>query len=320
MLPDGTFGMSATSGGAPGQGQPPLVYGRAAPYSPHSYAADPRPYASGPPPRTAFRRQAFRWVASRPPEAMPAPREQPRTRDPRIPRYRFIPQWGLPIVPVTAGADTRRSAHEVVSGWLSWLLPLQTALLVGAGVTQLWIYILLAINRSHPISAANGAAALALNWLFGTLSVIGMVALGATLIVWLREERRRRYRRHGLRDPRPWWQLVVGVAVPVVNLVWPAAFFHELVAQADDDPTPVRTRTLLRRWWLGWVLVNLAVYVTVLMRIVSSSVQWQANAMLLLVLCDFAGAAFTMATWWMWRNVIEPSSDRVPATRWVPAT
>ncbi|WP_159441884.1 DUF4328 domain-containing protein [Williamsia sterculiae] len=287
-----------------------------------------------PAPPSAARRPSnryVRWIARRPPEAIPPPELPPPPRPPGIPRYRQIPRWGLVDVPDPAPEPPRPRAHANRQVLRNSVI-IAMVLLILAAAAEIWVYALLIANRTEPVNRTHAAIAIGINLVVGIASLLAVVAVFATMIAWLREERVDRYRRDDRVDPRGRWQLVVGCVVPVLNLAWPAAFFHELAARYPDNrrtdvqwPMPgddlevlsPRCSRILRRWWVGWVAVSVLAYLTVLVRWCADSVQWAANGVWLTAASDLAGAAFLAGTLWVLNRLFTERAVEVPATRWL---
>lgn len=70
---------------------------------------------------------------------------------------------------------------------------------------------------------------------------------GISVVCWLLRIRRRTFARERRSDPRSAGELIVGCAVPGLNLVMPGVFLLEVVRR---DPRAV---TLVRAWWAMWV-------------------------------------------------------------------
>ncbi len=272
-----------------------------------------------PPPVAATRRpdRRIRWVARRPPEAMPAPRMRRDTQTVDTPRYLQIPQWGL----IDEVIDEPETDGDRVAGWAASLTPMLVTLatlLAVAAVAQAWVYGLLVVNRTEPVNGTLVNWSYAITWGLGVVSMAMVVACTGAFIAWLWHQRDLAYTAIDRVDPRPVWHLVVGCGVPVVNLVAPAVFIHELVRCGHPSPAGRLVRTL-RLWWVSWVALNVFAAVTLSIRFTSDSIQWGANAVLLTVFCDLAGAAFAFTATRLHHRVADPAARSEPAIRWLAA-
>ena len=284
----------------------------------------PRPVAPSRPAQAPrmYRSRNVRWVARRPPESFPARRPQ-AYRGPRlIPRYTYLPRWGLrdePIdenridAPVTHAADALRTALLACAGTLA-----------ASALMHLFRYILLVINRSTPLPAWLIVVSSALVILAGVLALITVLGTVVVSVRWLAAVRDRAYRRRGNRDPRPRWQIVVLAGIPVVNVVGSPLLLHEAAnaAAADWRERGVDgvTRAALDRLWIAWALVNaLAIWaaITWAVSVGSGSIQTGADALALITISAAVSAVFAL---WASRHLPEVlSSDSEPTVtkRWV---
>ncbi|MCP2193919.1 DUF4328 domain-containing protein [Williamsia deligens] len=266
----------------------------------------------GPPPRP---RRQLRWVARRPPEARPGPPARRRPPPTPTPRYTQIPRWGLHDVVSPPETPRPGRTERAAESMQASLLTLGITLVVAAA-SQAWIYGLLVVNRDEPISRAMATWAYAISQAVGWVSVVGMVVCAATFWAWMVTHRRRAYRAIDRVDPRPRWQIAVGCLVPLVNVVGAPVLMHELVRCGHHLPAD-RVTAILRGWWASWVVLNALAVVTLAVRFGADSIQWGANAVLLTLLTDLAGAAFAIGTAWLLYRAFDPSADRAPTTRWL---
>ncbi|MGJ0118515.1 DUF4328 domain-containing protein [Williamsia sp. MIQD14] len=285
------------------------------PPRPVAAPASPRPDARPAP--TARRNPRVRWEARRPPEARPAPR-RPRPVGPGpTPRYAAPPRWGLVDV-ITPDEEPRPSRAERLAGSLSPLLQATGSVLLIAAVAEAWIYALLIRNRTAPVGATTAGWAYALTWALGVVSIVMVVASLVSFIAWLRQRRSEAFAAHDRLDPRPTWQLVVGCLVPVVNVVAPAVFLHELARCGHALPAD-RVQRVLRLWWAAWAALSALAIATLAIRYSSDSIQWGANAVLLTVLCDLAGAAFAIVSSRLLVRAFDADARPAPSNRWLAA-
>ncbi|GAA1459426.1 hypothetical protein GCM10009619_20770 [Williamsia maris] len=259
----------------------------------------------------------MRWVARRPPEARPGPRLRRSASAGPTPRYTWIPRWGL-VDEIAAAPEPTR---DRTARWAQALTPMvQTlaTLLAVTAIAQAWIYGLLVVNRSEPLNGTLVAWSYAITWGLGVVSVAMVIACLVAFVAWLRHHRERAYADNDRIDPRPRWHLTVGTIVPVLNLVAPAVFVHELASCGHQLPADRLVRTL-RLWWAGWVALNLLAAITLTIRFTADSIQWGANAVLLTVLCDAAGAVFALVSIRLLHRAFDPAARPEPTTRWLAA-
>lgn len=267
-----------------------------------------------------YRSRHVRWVARRPPEAIPVWRPTAATGPRPIPRYPYLPQWGLhdePLPPVDPQTPLGHSAATFLRALRSL-----SFVLWATAAAHLLRYVLLAVNRATPVPGFLAAVTAFLVLLTGLLALIGFVYVTVLLVLWLRRLRADAYRRHELRDPRPWWQLIGLAAVPLVNVVGLAVLLREVAAMRDDLDV-ARTRDRLTRLWVAWILVNAVAVVAVIYRIVamsSGSIQTGADTVLAVVVSSAVSAWF--ARWAAGRLdsiFVGTEEDSVPNRRWVVA-
>ncbi len=285
----------------------------------------PPPFPGGPPPATpraptprpvaprADRR--VRWVARRPPEALAPPRVHHTSTATPTPRYTWIPRWGLHdevAVETPPGRDRTARLAQALAPMLQTL----TTLLAVTALAQAWIYGLLVVNRSAPLNATLVAWSYAITWGLGVVSIAMVIACTAAFVAWLRRQRQLAYADIDRVDPRPLWHLAVGCLIPVLNLVAPAVFIHELATCGHQLPADRLVRTL-RLWWAGWVVLYLFAALTLTIRFTAESIQWGANAVLLTVICDVAGALFALVTGRLLHRMFDPAARVEPTTRWL---
>lgn len=274
--------------------------------------------ANQPPARTPRPRPQVRWVALRPPSARPRPRRDHAASTSPTPRYAHNPGWGLRDLPSSEPPEPQRSSLERLRGALPTLLLAAAGVLVLAAAAEAWIYALLVVNLEDPISRPMQVAAETAVWTTGLAAVALMVACLGGVAGWLIDERAKAYAARDQADPRSHRQLMVGCWVPILNLVWPVAFFRELLDRRDDL-LPVHTQK--RLWWLwsGWLLVNALVVLGVLVRIFSESLVWQANAVVLVIISNLVSAAFAGGLWWTITRLFAREAPATTPTRWLAA-
>ena len=258
----------------------------------------------------------FRWVARRPPEALPGPLPRRGPARGPTPRYTRNPGWGLVDVVAPPEKPERTRAERAADSMQPALLTLGTTLFVAA-LSQAWIYGLLVANRDRPIGRATATWAYAIAQAVGWVSVAGFVVCLVTFWTWMVSHRARAYRSIDRVDPRPRWQVAVG-CLPLVNIVGAPVLLHELVRCGHHLPAD-RVTPILRGWWAAWAGLNLVAVVTLAVRFGADSIQWSANAVLLTMVTDLAGSAFAVGTAWLLYRTFDPNADRAPTTRWLAA-
>ncbi|EWC62853.1 putative conserved membrane protein [Actinokineospora spheciospongiae] len=251
-------------------------------------------------------RPRFDWVATPPPGAG-APPARPR-RGPYTgpPAYRTPPRWGFPALawrwPTAvsgldadepAPVDRLRRRGRLASSAL-WMLAAVALLAAGA---EAWRYVLLLLSRDGALS--RGVVEVS-DSLVVTGAVLALVAgllalLGA--VWWLFTARRVAADVAGYDPPRPDWQVLPALVVPLVNLVVPGSLLAELEHAVLRRPEAERPRPspLVRWWWAAWAASVVLFTVTVVWRF-RSGVQAEADGVLLNVLTDLAAAALAIAT------------------------
>ncbi|MEO9329268.1 DUF4328 domain-containing protein [Gordonia aurantiaca] len=275
-----------------------------------------------PPTGRIFRAPHVRWVARRPPEAIPVRRRASRPPGPRrIPRYTYIPTWGFHDEPAAAAQGQSRT--DQARSRLLFALVMTGSALVASAVIHLFRYILLALNRSTPLPEWLIALSDWLVLFIGVLALLGFVASTWFFTRWVLDLRASAHRDAHLLDPRrPVWVALL-TAVPLVNLVGAPLILGEVAALRvahDRDLDAERVRGRLRRMWVAWAIVNAVAIAAVVARVVawrSDSVQTGANALTMVIVSSAVSAAFAF---WMARRVpalFDASSAPVPTKRWV---
>ncbi len=268
-----------------------------------------------------YRSRNVRWVARRPPESFPQRRQQVY-RGPRlIPRYTYLPRWGLrddPIdehrldAPAERASETLRSALVMCAGALA-----------ASAVVHLLRYILLVINRGTPLPSWLIVASAALVILGGLVALISVIGALVAAVRWLIAVREHAYRHRGRRDPRPLWQIIVLVGIPVVNVVGAPLLLHEAANAAADNwrerGVAGITRAALDRLWVAWAIVNaLAIWaaITWTVSLASGSIQTGADALALITISAAVSAAFAF---WASRHLpnVLVAVEPVVKKRWV---
>ncbi|AZG46897.1 DUF4328 domain-containing protein [Gordonia insulae] len=236
-----------------------------------------------------------------------------------IPRYVYIPQWGLRDVPDEVSADPRSRAEVLLAALVSGLRSLAVVLGLAA-LVHLARYVLIVVNKSMPVPAWT-------DWTSSVLVMfVGLLALGAYVYVfvvftrWIIDLRAETYRSRDRRDPRPRWQIAVLAAVPLLNVAGAALLLHE-VARLRDDLDPDRTRRRFTRIWVAWTIVNVLALVAIATRVVamfSGSIQTAANGLAAVIISSICSAVFA---WWLADRLAAvfgaAHAEPVPSRRWV---
>ncbi|WLP92771.1 DUF4328 domain-containing protein [Gordonia sp. NB41Y] len=273
-----------------------------------------------------YRSRHVRWVARRPADTLPRPRPA-RVRIPRrIPRYIYLPTWGLYDAPIDETESTRDSTR--LGAALTTAFNIAGAIFVASALAHLLRYLLLVINRSTTLPGWLIAISTALVLVAGLFAIGGLVYATVVFVRWLIAVRADTYADAGHLEPRRRWQMIVLSAIPLVNLVGAPLLLHEAVAMADGGPTGPngvdgRSRDRLVRLWVGWAVVNavaVAAAVTWWVAAASGSIQTGANALLLVIVTAAVSAAFA---YWAARRLpalfTAEAHQPAPARRWVVA-
>ena len=242
------------------------------------------------------------WVASPPPSAASLPAPRPARYD-GPPRYRFVPRWGfpaLPWIPPGPKPPPPRDALTATRASLNSLAPAlwatATVAAVAAGA-ELWRYVLLLASRSDALPAGLVAASDALVTSAATVAPILTVLAGVLLVVWSVRASRAAGEFAGVVPARSGRAIVVGWVVPFVNLSVPGSVLAEIEHAALARPAGERPRPsgLLQAWWVLWV-ANLAGVVVVTLWSLRTSVQAQADGVVLHAVLDLLAAATAAVT------------------------
>jgi len=265
-----------------------------------------------------YRSPHVRWVARRPPETFPPPRPAPLPDARPIPRYTYLPAWGLYDRPAV-NEDSSDPARGRGGALVATLRATAIALAVTAGA-HLVRYVLLAINRSTPIASWLDTLSIVLVWAAGVIALGFFAAAAVAVVGWLRHARAHAYRRHHRLDPRKPWQIAVYAAVPLVNLVGAPVLFRELITQRDDIDQ-ARAGEVARRTAAAWVVVNIAAVAALCTRFVASrseSLQTGADGLWLTIISALLSAGFV---WWALPRLIGALDgerrETAPDRRWV---
>jgi hypothetical protein len=287
-----------------------------------------RPRPTPPPGRGAtpahtgglYRSRDVRWIARRPPEAIPARRGPAGYRGPRlIPRYVYIPAWGLHDEP-SDPAEAHRQLDASRARLVLALMVVGTALAVSAAV-HLVRYILLVVNRDAPLPEWLIVASDWLTIFSGVVAFLGFVLATWAFMRWVLDLRADTYESAGLIDPRrPGWVAALA-GVPGVNLIGAPLVLKEVAAARDGGADNALVDRRLRKLWVAWLLVNLTAALAIVARLIawrSESLQTGANALTMVIVSAAVSAAFAF---WMARRIRmlfdAAAAVPVPTRRWV---
>ncbi|MEU8630805.1 DUF4328 domain-containing protein [Amycolatopsis sp. NPDC048633] len=283
----------------PRQAPPPnaqQLQGRTLAARPEQYPYHRRP---GPRPK-------LRWVATPPPGAWPRRRVAPPERYFGPPSYPVPPRWGFPnlvwrrptSVPGTASDEVRPiDRMPVLSRSLVGVLFAFAVLAVVAAGAEIWRYVLLVQGRESALNRSVVAFSDGFVLTAGLLaSILALLPAGLSLW-WLLVARRAAADVSGDDPPRPVWQVLVGVLVPIANLPMALSIAGELehaVLSRPRDVRPKPSRQVLV-WWGAWLLNWVLLGVTIVWRF-RDDVQSMADSVVLVALTDLAAAGLAVVT------------------------
>ncbi len=281
------------------QPYPPPGYRPAGPYPPQGYAYPQR----RPLPRPVHR---LRWVATPPPGAWPRRRAVVHERYTGPPSYPVPPRWGFPnlvwrrptAVPGTASGEIRPIDRlPVLSQSVVGVLGAFATLATVAAGAEIWRYVLLLQSRESALNTSVVAFSDAFVVTAGLLTSI-LALLPAVLTVWwVLVARLAAADAVGDDPPRPVWQVLVGLLVPVANLPLSLSVAGELehaVLRRARDERPKPSRPVLY-WWAAWVVNWILLGFTVAWRF-RDGVQAMADSVILGALTDLSAAALAVLT------------------------
>ena len=235
-------------------------------------------------------RRNFRWVAV-PSTGTATSRSVPpgpgNSAGGPTPRYEEVPRWGLRDPRSIPDFDEPTRAEKLAEV-APTLLVATAVLFAAAALAETVRYGLLLFNRTRlvdPVALALSDAAV------GSTQVLApLVALVAVVAAALRliRVRARMYAARGTSDPRPPALIVLGCAIPLVNLALPGVFLTEI-----DDGSP-RLRRAIRTWWVLWVVSAVLVVVTLLWR-QRDTLQARADGVILSALAAAVAAVVAVA-------------------------
>ncbi|MEV6875587.1 DUF4328 domain-containing protein [Amycolatopsis sp. NPDC051128] len=266
-------------------------------------AAQPEPY---PYHRRQTIRPKLRWVATPPPGAWPRRRVLPPEPYLGPPSYPVPPRWGFPnlvwrrptSVPGTASDATRPIDRvPVLSRSLIGVLFGFALLAVVAAGAEIWRYVLLVQGRDAALTRSVVAFSDGFVLATGLLaSILALLPAGLSLW-WLLIARRAAADVSGDDPPRPVWQVLVSVLVPVVNLPMALSVVGELehaVLSRPRDVRPKPSRPVLV-WWGAWLLNWVLLGASIVWRF-RDDVQSMADSVVLVALTDLSAALLAVVT------------------------
>lgn len=260
----------------------------------------------------------MRWVARRPAEAIPAPRPRRQRVGPTlIPRYPYLPQWGLRDTPPADLAQPPERASADL-GWAWRVVGIALACSAGAHLLR---YLVVVVNRDRPVAGWIDTVTGTLVLFCGIAALLAFIYATVRFALWVSAWRESSFSAAELAEPRRRWVLILFSVVPVVNLVTAPLLILEAVAVHRELQGP-RTRRRLTRIWVAWVMVNVVAAVALAARIHAwraDTLQAGADAVVLVAISAGVSAAFAF---WMARRL--PVALRAPgrddvASRWVVA-
>ncbi|MCQ4120541.1 DUF4328 domain-containing protein [Rhodococcus tibetensis] len=187
--------------------------------------------------------RGFRWVA-RPPLRRGGLVADPVVASP-TPHYTDIPRWGLHD-PVDSPVS-RRNWPELLADKAATFLIVTAALYALAVPAELGRYGVLVWNRTRLVDSTVLAVSDVAVFFTQAGGMLFTLLSGISGVCWLLRIRRRTFTRARTSDPRSAGEVIVGCAVPGLNLVMPGVFLLEVIRR---DPRAV---TLVRAWWAMWV-------------------------------------------------------------------
>ncbi|MDL9937618.1 DUF4328 domain-containing protein [Gordonia sp. ABSL1-1] len=308
---------SAATAGQTTAGQTTAGQATAGSATPANRVAAARPHT----PRSYYRAPHLRWVARRPPEAIVTRRPR-RPSGPRpIPRYGYLPRWGLRDLPVVA--TTEREPELESRDRLQRALLLAGGTLTAAALAHLFRYVLTMINRSKVLPQWLIDLSGGLVVVCGLAGLIGFVVATAAFTRWVIDLRAAAYASVDRTDPRHRrWIVVPLAAIPLVNVIGaPMLILEAAAVRTDLELDAVLVRARLKKVWLAWTLVTVVAIIAVVMRIVdhrSGTIQSGADAVAMVMVSSAVSAAF--AFWFATRLprlfTAAPAAP-VPDRRWV---
>ncbi|HEY2057551.1 DUF4328 domain-containing protein [Amycolatopsis sp. NBC_01480] len=257
-------------------------------------------------------RARLRWVASPPPGAWPRRRAVAVEPYSGPPSYPVPPRWGFPnlvwrrptAVPGTASDEVRPIDRVPVLarslGTILWTFAILAVVAAGA---EIWRYVLLVQSRDSALNTSVVAYSDAVVVTAGLLTTILSLLPAGLSVWWLLVARRAAAEESGDDPPRPVWQVLVGVLVPVANLPLALSVVGELehaVLRRPRDSRPKPSRLVLA-WWGAWLVNWILLAVTIIWRL-RPGVQAMADSVVLVAITDLTAAGLAIVTWLLIRR------------------
>lgn len=180
------------------------------------------------------------------------------------------------------------------TGWLLYTVAVLAIVAVGA---ETWRYTLLVRSRHTALGVDTVSASDALVLIVSLLTFLfGLGAIGVT-VWWLLTARGAAQEGSGREPARGMWQTLVGIFVPLLNLVMAGSVLAELEHAAGDGSVLRRPRPsrLVAAWWGVWIGNELLLIVTIVRRF-GGSMQAQADAVLLNAVLNASAAVLAILT------------------------
>jgi ribosomal protein L40E len=255
--------------------------------------------------------RGFRWIA-RSPLRRSGLAAEPPTPSP-TPHYTEIPRWGLHDPVVTP--STRRNWPELLADKAAFLLTVTAGLYAFAVLAELGRYGVLMRNRTRLIDPTLLALSDIAVFVGQAGGMLFALLSGAGGVCWLLRMRRRTFARAKKSDPRTSTEVVVGCAVPGLNLVMPGVFLLEVIRR---DPRAV---LLVRAWWSLWVFGAVLVVFNWFWRS-RPGLQAMADGVLLSAFTALVAATTAVLALMVLRRLEGRTlkGTKEPVTRWVVAT
>ncbi|MFC9550700.1 DUF4328 domain-containing protein [Rhodococcus sp. NPDC056960] len=255
--------------------------------------------------------RGFRWIARSPLRRSGLAAEPPAPSP--TPHYTEIPRWGLHDPVVTP--STRRNWPELLADKAAFLLTVTAGLYTFAVLAELGRYGVLMRNRTRLIDPTLLALSDIAVFVGQAGGMLFALLSGAGGVCWLLRMRRRTFARAKKSDPRTSTEVVVGCAVPGLNLVMPGVFLLEVIRR---DPRAV---LLVRAWWSLWVFGAVLVVFNWFWRS-RPGLQAMADGVLLSAFTALVAATTAVLALMVLRRLEGRTlkGTKEPVTRWVVAT
>lgn len=245
-------------------------------------------------------------MASPPPSAPPGPRVVRHGPYGGPPSYPVPPRWGFPnlvwrrptAVPGTASAEVRPIDRlPVLARSLRLILWAFAGLATVAAGAEIWRYVLLVQSRDSALSTSVVEFSDGFVVTAGLLTTILSLLPSGLSLWWLLVARLAAAEEAGEEPPRPLWQVLLAVLVPVVNLALVISVLGELEHTILRRPRSTRPKPsrLVLIWWGTWLLNWVILAITIIWRL-RDSIQAVADSVLLVALTDLSAAALAVVT------------------------